>query len=636
MKKILIALSCLALTPSLLQAQPQLVGHRGSYWGVENTAEAFVNGARAGYDGLECDIKITADGEYVISHDDDLSRLGHSVSIEGSTLASLQELELSQTRGDATYTGRLCTLAEYLDICNQYDCFPVIELKWCTGIHSNESGNNDFSKIPGLIGLIREKGLAEKAVILSSMRGCLEYIRSNYPEIQIQFLTGQYWANHFDWCVEQGFDVDIQIGYFDEKAVKQFHDAGLKVNVWTVNSESNFLTYYDYGCDMMTTDYFKLSDITADISVGISSLWSKRKSELSYLTAEGQNAMGVYEGRLYIPNRETGRFVVVDGTDGSLIAEHDTGLSGRKMSGLAITDDGAMLLGGTGGDSDTLYIAQCDREQGDILQQFALPVPGLGEADYLAATGAFYSAEGGYLATAGNSGMAAIIPFANGTFGEPRVIPGHGMTAPASQAVIRDASSFFITGQYCPRKLYNLNGEVIGEFGEERPATDASSAVCFTLDGKEIFVSAENKVGILKVFNITGGLAQATVIGNTTPAMGRGANANLTTPLCVEYVDDYAIVYLLAPNNGMAAYKIYRRGASTVEPATDDGIRIFASDSHIQVEGVAPGQPIAVYDLKGRLIQSTVAESGCTTITNSQPGQTYIVVTSGQAVKVCL
>ena len=126
MKKILIALSCLALTPSLLQAQPQLVGHRGSYWGVENTAEAFVNGARAGYDGLECDIKITADGEYVISHDDDLSRLGHSVSIEGSTLASLQELELSQTRGGVAYTGRLCTLAEYLDICNQYDCFPVI------------------------------------------------------------------------------------------------------------------------------------------------------------------------------------------------------------------------------------------------------------------------------------------------------------------------------------------------------------------------------------------------------------------------------------------------------------------------------------------------------------------------------
>lgn len=118
--------------------------------------------------------------------------------------------------------------------------------------------------------------------------------------------------------------------------------------------------------------------------------------------------------------------------------------------------------------------------------------------------------------------------------------------------------------------------------------------------------------------------------------MGRGANANLTTPLCVEYVDDYAIVYLLAPNNGMAAYKIYRRGASTVEPATDDGIRIFASNSLIQVEGVAPGQSIAVYDLKGRLIQSTVAESGCTTITNSQPGQTYIVVTSDQAVKVCL
>ena len=27
-------------------AQPYLVGHRGSYWGVENTEEAFINGAK--------------------------------------------------------------------------------------------------------------------------------------------------------------------------------------------------------------------------------------------------------------------------------------------------------------------------------------------------------------------------------------------------------------------------------------------------------------------------------------------------------------------------------------------------------------------------------------------------------------
>ena len=46
----------LSLFCILINAQPLLVGHRGSYWGVENTSEAFINGALKGYDFLECDI----------------------------------------------------------------------------------------------------------------------------------------------------------------------------------------------------------------------------------------------------------------------------------------------------------------------------------------------------------------------------------------------------------------------------------------------------------------------------------------------------------------------------------------------------------------------------------------------------
>ena len=55
-------------------AQPYLVGHRGCYWGVENTEEAFINGAKKGYHCLETDIKVTKDGKFVCSHDDVLTR----------------------------------------------------------------------------------------------------------------------------------------------------------------------------------------------------------------------------------------------------------------------------------------------------------------------------------------------------------------------------------------------------------------------------------------------------------------------------------------------------------------------------------------------------------------------------------
>ncbi|HPD27339.1 MAG TPA: glycerophosphodiester phosphodiesterase family protein, partial [Paludibacteraceae bacterium] len=42
-----------------------LIGHRGSYWGVENTEEAFRRGAQFGYNGLETDIKVTSDTKFV-------------------------------------------------------------------------------------------------------------------------------------------------------------------------------------------------------------------------------------------------------------------------------------------------------------------------------------------------------------------------------------------------------------------------------------------------------------------------------------------------------------------------------------------------------------------------------------------
>ena len=57
-------------------ARPALIGHRGSYWGVENSAEAFFAGAEAGYLYLETDVKVAGDGTFILIHDDDTKRLG--------------------------------------------------------------------------------------------------------------------------------------------------------------------------------------------------------------------------------------------------------------------------------------------------------------------------------------------------------------------------------------------------------------------------------------------------------------------------------------------------------------------------------------------------------------------------------
>lgn len=237
--------------------KPIFIGHRGSYKGVANTVEAFNNGVDYyGYQGLECDVRVTADGEYVISHDETTNSLGGNLTVASATLEQLMAETYKQTRGGTSYTGHMCTVADYLDICKEKNVTPVVELKWTTGIN-----NNDMSNFAGLAALIDEKGLTKKAIILTSMRKSLEYVRTNFPALKCQFLCNSNWSTHFDWIVEWGLMPSIQSGCLDKNTVKKFHDKGLEVAVWTVNSTDNYLNYGEMGVAMITCDYLMPSEM---------------------------------------------------------------------------------------------------------------------------------------------------------------------------------------------------------------------------------------------------------------------------------------------------------------------------------------------------------------------------------------
>ena len=251
MKK-LVLLLCLACTFCQTYAwKPLFAGHRGSYRGVEQTEEAFMNGINYyGYTGLEIDVKTTSDGEYVCWHDDDLSRVGHDVSVPNSKFADLKDLTLTQTRGGVQYTGKLCTVDRFLEICKENNIFPIIELKWATGIN-----NNDMSRFPGLYKLIEKHGLLEEAHILTSMQKSLEYVRTNYPNLQCQYLCYEVTDARYEWCKTWGIRPSVQTGGLSKSMARKCHEAGLDVVCWTVNSEASYIQHGELGCPIMTCDY---------------------------------------------------------------------------------------------------------------------------------------------------------------------------------------------------------------------------------------------------------------------------------------------------------------------------------------------------------------------------------------------
>ena len=244
-----------------LSMQAQLiVGHRGSQWGVENTRAAFINGAEAGAWGLECDIRVTSDGTFVVSHDDNYKRLGGpDTKIADMSTEQVLSTRLTSKRHGITYAGTPCTLGEFLDICNEHNVMPVIEVKVCTTIHSNTKAENEpiFDGIPALINLIDQKGCTDRAVIISFMPGVVDFIHRHYPDITVQVLAGDgdgsidEWV---DWCIERKMDLDAEHSIVTKEAVDRMHAAGLKVNVWTVDKVEDFNRVKAMGVDFITTN----------------------------------------------------------------------------------------------------------------------------------------------------------------------------------------------------------------------------------------------------------------------------------------------------------------------------------------------------------------------------------------------
>ncbi len=234
-----------------------ILGHRGSVWGLENSEEAFLNGVKAGYSLLETDVKITKDGVYICFHDDNLKRFGNaSMVIIETDWATLEALTLKQRRQGTDYTGKICTIEQFLQICKENSVTPVLDLKDTYGF------NNDSQKhVDGLLDLVKKQGMESNVVFLSSKHTCLEYIRGKSSKVTLQrsSTTGGVQSDDvLSFCktnkVNFGVNLDAGAQYdeLDAAMVKRVHDAGRKIGVYTVKNYADLKKYQDMGVDNIT------------------------------------------------------------------------------------------------------------------------------------------------------------------------------------------------------------------------------------------------------------------------------------------------------------------------------------------------------------------------------------------------
>jgi glycerophosphoryl diester phosphodiesterase len=124
-------------TPALRQ----FIAHRGVNLNRtiagENSLEAIGYTHRAGFATIETDVRLTADGQLVIMHDETLNRtcltadgtaLKEAVPVSGVTLAELRANYILKADQPEART-RVPTLREYLEECRRQNLLPFIEPK---------------------------------------------------------------------------------------------------------------------------------------------------------------------------------------------------------------------------------------------------------------------------------------------------------------------------------------------------------------------------------------------------------------------------------------------------------------------------------------------------------------------------
>ena len=139
---------------------PLFIAHRGCQsLAPENTIPSFTCAARLGLQAIETDVRFSADGLLVCSHDDSLKRMfGLKQKVSATPYAELKKLVPVKGNGLDTWPKellRIPTFGEYLDVCERYDAVPFIETK------------GDVAVVKPVLDEVRRRGLARVAVLSS-------------------------------------------------------------------------------------------------------------------------------------------------------------------------------------------------------------------------------------------------------------------------------------------------------------------------------------------------------------------------------------------------------------------------------------------------------------------------------------
>jgi glycerophosphoryl diester phosphodiesterase len=226
----------------------ELVAHRGSCSEYFDNTEAAFNAAsvRGAFSGIETDIRRTADGVWVCSHDDN-PFFDKSVKITESDYAGIKDLALDTSGAyeSAIVTGdeKICLYSTYLAACRAGGKFALIEIK---GKYGSDELETPVSEAVAALGY---KKFFFASFDLSSV--------SAVHKVDTRVRTLLFSGNAFlAYCyTEMGSNVGLSFGAALAYALKHAHDLNHLCFVYGITSAERLETVENMHVDYAISDY---------------------------------------------------------------------------------------------------------------------------------------------------------------------------------------------------------------------------------------------------------------------------------------------------------------------------------------------------------------------------------------------
>lgn len=227
-----------------------LTAHRGvTAFAPENSLPAFEKADDMDYYAAECDVILTKDNKWVITHDDTMFL--HFWSFKKVSESNYSELKKIGYKNGVNFTKHdnmyLPTLDEYLDILKDSDTKAQIEIKTET-----------TDRLEEILHKLEERNMKENSMIISFNIEQLRFLRNLDKEIELWYLTEEINENVISDFQDIGGNATLAIkgSEISDENIKNTLANGITLAAWTINDPEQLERLYNLGIRHITTDKF--------------------------------------------------------------------------------------------------------------------------------------------------------------------------------------------------------------------------------------------------------------------------------------------------------------------------------------------------------------------------------------------